>query len=463
MTAWRDARRALFVVPVLAAGLGLAGAAAIWSREASQARQRDMLAANQVATAVDRSAGVDLDGLRGANALVADDEQVTTARLNAFAEGLLKDSAILVVAHAMPVDDADRSAFEARLGTSIQEIADGGTYVPAARRPSYLPVVGAVAASPSIKPVIGLDLLSDPDRRSRRSVRPPSATGPASARRSPSSRGAASATSRRRRCALPTAASSATSAPSSPSTTSSTTRCRRSSGAPKVAIYDHGERIIGSLEGGAAASVSNRRAHPGGPRRRPVGCQPVAGDRRRHRCRARRHRARRHAARGCGARSATHRPSACASSTTAPGPSGWPSSAECSRRAATAPTWSSSSPTTPRASSTPTTPRWRSSRARCCARRRRSGGAVVSDGPSAGAPRHPPATHGGGAGRPPGHGCRRRRLPTRSPGPARRRPRRRHRVRRRGAAAGRDRGHVRRARPRLAASRALSPMPTRSA
>jgi serine phosphatase RsbU (regulator of sigma subunit) len=255
MRAWRDARRALFVVPVLAAGLGLAGAAAIWSREASQARQRDMLAANQVATAVDRSAGIDLDGLRGANALVADDEQVSTARLNAFAEGLLKDSAILVVAHAIPVDDADRSAFEARLGTKIQEIADGGTYVAAARRPSYLPVVGAVAASPSINPVIGLDLLSDPDRqaaigqateRDGPSISAPLALVPrgrvgylaATPLRTPDGRivGYVSAV-----FAIDDVLDNALSAIE-----------RR----PKVAIYDHGERIVGSLEGGAAASVS---------------------------------------------------------------------------------------------------------------------------------------------------------------------------------------------------------------
>ena len=250
----RDAGRALFVVPVLAAGLGLAGAAAIWSCEASQARQRDSRAADQVATAVARSAGIDLDGLRGANALVADDDDVSDARLTAFARGLLADSAIRVVAHARPVDDADRAAFEARLGTPIQEIAAGGTSVPAARRPSYLPVVGAVAADPSITPVIGLDLLSDPNRaaavgqateRDRPSISAPLALVPrgrigylaATPLRTPDGRVVGYLTAV---FAVDDVLDKALAGIE-----------RR----PDVAIFDHGERIIGTLEAGAAASV----------------------------------------------------------------------------------------------------------------------------------------------------------------------------------------------------------------
>ncbi len=213
-----------------------------------------MRAADQVATAVNRSAGIDLDGLRGANALVADHDEVTDASLEAFARGLLTESAIRVVARAQPVDDADRAAFEARVGTPIKEIAAGGTYVPAARRPSYLPVVRAVAADPAVKPVIGLDLLSDPNRaaaigqateRDRPRISAPLALVPrgrvgylaATPLRTPDGRivgyltavfaiddvldGALAGIERR----------------------------------PDVAIYDHGERIVGTLDSGAAASV----------------------------------------------------------------------------------------------------------------------------------------------------------------------------------------------------------------
>ena len=169
-----------------------------------------MRAADQVATAVARSAGIDLDGLRGANALVADHDEVTDASLDAFARGLLTESAIRVVARAQPVDDADRAAFEARVGTPIQEIAAGGTYVPAARRPSYLPVVRAVAADPAVKPVIGLDLFERPrsggGHRSGHRARPAEDQRTARARAPRPRR----ATSRRRPCAPRTVGSSAT-------------------------------------------------------------------------------------------------------------------------------------------------------------------------------------------------------------------------------------------------------------
>src|SRR6188508_3316686 len=96
------AGRALFVVPVVATALGLAAAGAIWAREASQAQQRDLRAATQVATALARSAGIHIDGLRGASALVADDDDVSDAELRSFADDLLRDSSIAIVAHAVP-------------------------------------------------------------------------------------------------------------------------------------------------------------------------------------------------------------------------------------------------------------------------------------------------------------------------------------------------------------------------
>ena len=248
------AGRTLFVVPALAMALGLVAAGAIWAREVSQARQRDLRAATQVATALARAAGVHIDGLRGASALVADDDEVSSAELTAFANDLLRDSSIAVVARAAPVSDADRADFEARLGRPIIAVRSDGTVAPEARRDTYLPIVDAVRRDESIRVMIGLDLLSSPDRA--RAVAEATASG------------------------APTISAPVSLAPSGRTGYLAVSALRTPTGRvvgyltasfaiggvvdealatlghrPAVALYDGGERIAGTLEGGATAPL----------------------------------------------------------------------------------------------------------------------------------------------------------------------------------------------------------------
>jgi Stage II sporulation protein E (SpoIIE)/CHASE domain len=252
--ATRNLGLTLFVIPVLATALGLAAAGAIWAREASQARQRDLRDASQVATALARSAGAHVDGLRGASALVADDDDVSDAELKAFAGDLLRDSSIAVVADVVPVTDAERASFEARLGKPIVAVGPSGDVAPEAQRATYLPVIDAVRRDPSITVMIGLDLLSNGDRAK--------AVAESVARRAPTISAPVSLAPNRRTgylavAALPTPTGrvvgylTASFAIDDVLDAALATLGHR----PAVAIYDGAERIAGTLDGGASARV----------------------------------------------------------------------------------------------------------------------------------------------------------------------------------------------------------------
>ncbi len=250
----RDAGRLLFVVPVLAMAVGLAGAGAIWAREVSQARQRDMRTASQVATAVARTAGVDVDGLRGASALVADDEQVSPAELASYGRELFGGSAIRVLAVAYQVDDAGRAALEARIGHEITDAAPGGREVRAEQRSTYVPVVAAVAADPSITPRIGIDLLSDPTRAAAiaHAAAQPAPTISAPLTIVPTGRvGYLTVTALRTPAGKVVGYLTAVFAIEDVLDQA----LANTDGRSQAAIFDHGVRIAGTLDGGASAAV----------------------------------------------------------------------------------------------------------------------------------------------------------------------------------------------------------------
>ncbi|HEU4840509.1 MAG TPA: CHASE domain-containing protein, partial [Ilumatobacteraceae bacterium] len=166
MTTWlrrRDTGRIVFVVPLVTCTLGLLAAGAILSRESTQARQRDLRAANQVATALAQAASATIEGLRGASAMVADDAVVSPAELTSFGSEMERAADLRAVAVAVVVDDADRADFEAERGYEISDIGPDGDLVRAPQRPSYAPVV-AVQSSAGITPAYGFDVLGDPVR-----------------------------------------------------------------------------------------------------------------------------------------------------------------------------------------------------------------------------------------------------------------------------------------------------------
>ena len=167
MTTWlrrRDTGRIVFVVPLVTCTLGLLAAGAIWARESSQARQRDLQAANQVATALAQAASATIEGLRGASAMVADDGAVSPAELASFGSEMERDADLRAVAVAVVVDDADRAAFEAERGYDISDIGPDGDARPrAATAALHAGRRGAVVRRTS-RPRYGFDVLGDPIR-----------------------------------------------------------------------------------------------------------------------------------------------------------------------------------------------------------------------------------------------------------------------------------------------------------
>ena len=103
---------------------------AIWARESNLARQRDLQAANQVATALAQAASATIEGLRGASAMVADDGAISPAELTSFGSEMERDADLRVVGVAVVVDDADRAAFEVERGYDISDIGPDGDLVP---------------------------------------------------------------------------------------------------------------------------------------------------------------------------------------------------------------------------------------------------------------------------------------------------------------------------------------------
>ena len=133
---WRVTRRGtgriVYVVPLVACALGLVAAGSIWVHEQDQARQRNLQAANQVATTFSQMASATIDGLRGASALLADDGVLSAAELATFADDMARQADLRAVAHELVVEDADRAAFEEEYGFAISDIGPDGTLVPAA-------------------------------------------------------------------------------------------------------------------------------------------------------------------------------------------------------------------------------------------------------------------------------------------------------------------------------------------
>ena len=160
----RGTGRIVYLVPLVTCALGLVAAGSIWANELSQERQRDLQAANQIATTLSQMASASIDGLRGGSAMLADDGMISPAELATFADDMAREADLRTVSHQPVVQDADRAAFEAEHGFGISDIGPDGTLVPAAQRPVYAPVVAVEYDDPSIVPSYGLDILGDARR-----------------------------------------------------------------------------------------------------------------------------------------------------------------------------------------------------------------------------------------------------------------------------------------------------------
>ncbi|MGD9701332.1 MAG: SpoIIE family protein phosphatase [Acidimicrobiia bacterium] len=144
--------------------LGVLGTAVVWGRESAQAKERDTQAAARAASALAVIGIRNVETLRGADALLADDGVISAAELDALATGVLSGSALPALAHEIVVEADDRAGFEAEYGFPMIDAVASGRFVPSAERPLHYPVVAVSPANETSRAVLGLDIRSDPER-----------------------------------------------------------------------------------------------------------------------------------------------------------------------------------------------------------------------------------------------------------------------------------------------------------
>jgi diguanylate cyclase (GGDEF)-like protein len=88
---------------------------------------------------------------------------LSTREFDPVGRSLLARGLLTGAAYVPRVTDAERAAYERRFGYEIKERGPGGALRRAARRPVYYPITYAVADR-VVRPALGFDLGSDPDR-----------------------------------------------------------------------------------------------------------------------------------------------------------------------------------------------------------------------------------------------------------------------------------------------------------
>ena len=128
----------------------------------ASAQEKD-LATRAARTLVNTTAVLDA-GFAGSAAVVDIDGTVGRAGFDAFADAVARATNVRAIGYEPIVDDADRAAFEARIGSPITESGPSGQLVPAATRPTYAPLLWTSPEVGSAATVIGFDVASDATR-----------------------------------------------------------------------------------------------------------------------------------------------------------------------------------------------------------------------------------------------------------------------------------------------------------
>ena len=155
-----------FVVVALLAATVLATVLA-YRAERDSARDEDEARARQAALAARQSVSELVVGLRGAGALVSEHGGIRPDRFAEFAAAVLRRTPFAGLALSVPVDTAERDEFEQRTGAPVSALdpAGGLTPVGPAARRELLPIELVYPDEQRRqRQLLGLDLLSDPDR-----------------------------------------------------------------------------------------------------------------------------------------------------------------------------------------------------------------------------------------------------------------------------------------------------------
>ena len=155
--AWR------WIVLTLVVVIGL-GATFITGQQAEdEARERQRSLAVQAAVLVDGTAESSVAAVAGAGGLVTADGAVELDSFGTYAREVVAISPINVLAFEPVITADERAAFEEQIDGPILD-QRGGELVPAPDRPLYYPVRAVVPETSATRPVIGFDLLADPER-----------------------------------------------------------------------------------------------------------------------------------------------------------------------------------------------------------------------------------------------------------------------------------------------------------
>jgi serine phosphatase RsbU (regulator of sigma subunit)/CHASE1-domain containing sensor protein len=166
----RDSPRDSLAValPIVLVALLLIGATAVFLaavREQEDADKRQEEATELVRTDVAATIDELLASLAGTAAIVDDDNfGVGIERWEEFAREVDDVSVINSLGLEIIVSDRNRAAFEALIGGPILEEGPDGELVPAAARPTYLPVRSIVPLTDQNRSLIGFDIASDATR-----------------------------------------------------------------------------------------------------------------------------------------------------------------------------------------------------------------------------------------------------------------------------------------------------------
>lgn len=143
--------------------LGIAATVLSVERAVSDTRDRDRRAVGVAAERVSSNLLNALSSLRGVDVLAADDV-VTQRELAAFAADVVPGSEFTALAFAEPVPDADRTTWEAVVGTPIVDSDGAGGFVPSSERSEHVVVRYVAPATATSSRVVGLDFNGDPVR-----------------------------------------------------------------------------------------------------------------------------------------------------------------------------------------------------------------------------------------------------------------------------------------------------------
>ncbi len=150
------------VVLVLATGGGAALLLYHFANSNADNQRSDL--AMRASRALSATTGQLEAGLAGASGLVDADGTVDRDHFSAFAQRVVAATNLRTIGYEPVVADADRAAFEQRIGGPVKQVGASGALVTATTRPTYAPVEWSYPQLDTAAAVRGFDITSDPAR-----------------------------------------------------------------------------------------------------------------------------------------------------------------------------------------------------------------------------------------------------------------------------------------------------------